>query len=262
MKNNSTQGTTLVEILIACAVLGSAVAMIFGALEVVTVLWAKNGAINLPQQRTNKMTSRIVGELRGACSVPQLINSSFEPVPAGESAEGVRFQGYVRGPNKIFNPCNANSKNIRITRKADDPDPKPGMRLVIPAFGIEAEIEKATGVNGQAQVQDIQLKHPLGKSIECRAGTPIYAVYITQSTAFLAQGGELRQYSNGQAGGYVVVARGVAAVRPFSYLNEDKRRVRVAMRVRDESFDKRGFNATDFGLGLMVPYRCRLTHQQ
>jgi hypothetical protein len=263
-------GFVLVELLSAIGVLLLVSITTWTVLHALMVLSAKNEAVNLTHQQAREAINRLGREIRSSVSVPQLINTSFNTLSGTSQAAGVRFQTVFRGPNKIHNNCNASSKNVRITRDPTvDGSPVGGMRLIIPALQIEADIDRATGVPGNSGVQDIQLQsrfgqytNPAEQDVTCNNGTPVYATYITQRSAFLVVNGELRYYAHLSSGQYVVLARNIATANPFSFNEGDTRALRVSFITRDPRVTSRNYKSLDLTVNTVIPYRYRLTTYQ
>lgn len=258
-------GFTLAEVLITMAVVLVVGAILFSTLHVISLLTAKNFAINLAHQQARKSVHSLLSGIRESASIPQLIDENRVPLSGAATngpAAGVSFQTIVAGPYRVWNNANADAKNIRITSLPDDAPPTPGMRLVVPAFQIEADIENVGGFPGNPQVRDIQVATVLGAKIDCNAGNPVYPAYYTQRSAILVKNGELRYYENRATEQYTVVARDVQTPQPFSVPNGDNRFIKVDILVKDSRVSQLGFNAVDLKLSMTVPFRYRLTTRQ
>jgi hypothetical protein len=260
----------LLDVILASGIVLAAGVAIWTVLHTVMVLSAKNEAINLTHQQCREVVNRLGREIRSSVSIPQLVDATFTPVSGTSQAVGVVFQTLFRGPNKVWNNCNASSKNVRITRDpAADGDPLPKMRLIIPVLQVEADILKATGVNGQNGVQDIQLENgfgqytnPSSQDLLCNAGSPVYLAYVTQLSAFLLVNGDLRYYRHYPNGQYVVVARNIVTTSPFSFKNGDNRSLAVDFLTRDPHTPAGKYRSLDLKVSTVIPYRYRLATYQ
>lgn len=256
---------TLLEILLSMAIIGVAGVILYSLLHGVSVLSVKNSAINLGHQQVRRMVHRAVDEIRESASAPQLIDSNLTPLngaTANGPAAGVSYQAITGGPYRVWNNTVANSPNIRITTRDGDPPPEPGMRLIIPAFQIEADIAGVGGFPGSPQVRDIRLTTNVGVNIACNAGEPVYTAYFTRRRGMVVVDGELRHYDNLASTEYRVSTRNLKTGKPFEILATDRRFIKVSLTAGDPRVTQRGYNAVDVSLTLTVPFRYALTTRQ
>lgn len=154
--NNSESGFTYFEMGIATGVLGLLGLVFFQVLQSGLVLSAKNTAVNAAHEEARQGIMRLTRDIHASVSVPQLRNSSFAVVSSTPSpsaspgatpptAAGVSFQNVALGPNYIFNDPGGSSGLVMIKDGASQP--KPGMRLIIPAWGLEDNIKRVTGAS-------------------------------------------------------------------------------------------------------------------
>jgi hypothetical protein len=239
------------------------------------ILYAKNMSVNTAHEDTRRAVNRLLRDIHAAVSVPQLIDgvNSDGTLQVHTSnttpAAGVSFQLVWIDPN---NPDDSgthyiwkdpSSQVIMIYNNGSctpntDPTCPPfaGQRLIIPLWGIEADITKATagGSSGHVNVwltdqqgtiidqTSTAGKSPSGQgnssnSQNNKNSNNIYAVsYYTERIAYLVQNGQLRLYyhrysggsSNGTGGTWawvnpnnndtngIIVARDITSPTPFS----------------------------------------------
>src|SRR3954468_6470565 len=148
-KRNKNAGFTIVEMLVAVAVLGLLGVVFFQVLNSGLVLYAKNSAVNAAHEEARQGILRLTRDIHSSISVPQLRDNtsshavvSSTPVPGSSTpvaptAAGLSFQNIASGPNYVWNdPAGGSMIMIR-----DNPTkPTEGMRLIIPAWGIEDDI--------------------------------------------------------------------------------------------------------------------------
>jgi hypothetical protein len=258
-------GMTLVEILITTAVAAVVGAIMVSLLHGVFVLSAKNSAINFSHQQMREMIHKIVDDIRESASVPQLIDANRTPLSGADAqgpAAGVAYQTLIGGPYRVWNNTQASATNIRITSRPGHPAPTPGMRLIIPAFQIEADIAQVGGFPGLPQVRDIQLTTNVGADIVCLAGEPVYQAYYTKRSGLVVVNGELRHFPDLTKPDYTVAARNLTMPKPFSVPNRNNRFVRMELVSQDPKTSRRGYKAVDTKLTLTVPFRNTLTTRQ
>ncbi|MFN2541872.1 MAG: type II secretion system protein J [Chthoniobacterales bacterium] len=266
-------GFTLAEVMVGLTCFVVIGGIIYLLLNSGMILYAKNMSVNTAHEDTRRAVNRLLRDIHAAVSVPQLIDglSSDGTLQVHTSnttaAAGVSFQLVWQDPN---NPNDTgthyiwkdpSSSVIMIYNNGSctpntDPlcPPFAGQRLVVPLWGIEADITKATagGVAGHVNVwlQDEQGnivdqtgangKAPQGQgnnSNKHSSSNDVYAVsYYTERVAYLVQNGQLRlyyhRYTGGSADGTggtwkwvnpvnndpngIVVARDITSPTPFS----------------------------------------------
>lgn len=172
--NRSSQsGFSAAEMMIAVAVAGLLGAVFFTVLKSGLTLSAKNTAVNVAHQEAREGILRLTRDIHAAISVPQLRNNTHDasyltansfPVvsstpastttPVSPTAPGVSFQNIASGPNYVWkDPGNASLIMIK-----DNPNkPTEGMRLIVPFWGLEEDITKATA-SGSATHSNIFIK--------------------------------------------------------------------------------------------------------
>lgn len=147
-------GFTFAEMGVAIGVLGLLGLVFFQVLQSGLTLAAKNTAVNAAHEEARQGILRMTRDIHASVSVPQLRDASFAvvsstPVPGASAsatpptAAGISFQNVAFGPNYVFNDPNGNNGLVMIKDGAIQPSP--GMRLIIPAWGIEDDIQRVTG---------------------------------------------------------------------------------------------------------------------
>jgi hypothetical protein len=250
-------GFTLAETMVSLACFAGAAGIIVLLLNTGMVLYAKNMSVNTAHEDTRRSINRIVRDLHAAVSVPQLIDGFNADgtlqvhTSNTTSAPGVAFQLVANGPNYIWkDPTAANQIMIYDNGTL----PTGGQRLIIPLWGIEANISKSVGA-GTSNHSNLWLIDAQGSVIDqtATAGKALvgqgknsnspknanwaYAIcYYTDRVAYFVQNSQLRLYylrytgasssgtngiwkwvnpSNNDING-VVVARHITSATPFS----------------------------------------------
>jgi len=239
------------------------------------ILYAKNMSVNTAHEDTRRAVNRLLRDIHAAVSVPQLIDgfnadASLQVHTSNTTgAAGVSFQLVWQDPN---NPNDTgthyiwkdpSSAVIMIYNNGSCTDssntlcpPFAGQRLVVPLWGIEADITKAVA-GGASNHVNVWLMDPQGNIVDQTGAAGkaptgqgknsnkhnssndnnVYAVcYYTERVAYLVQNGQLRLYyhryigasSNGTGGTWkwvnpinndpagIVVARDITSPTPFS----------------------------------------------
>lgn len=205
---NSERGFTLAEIMMAVGVLGLLGAIFFTVLQSGLTLSAKNTAVNAAHEEARKGINRLTRDIHAAVSVPQLRDTSFNVVDSTLSpsaspgatpptAAGVSFQNVVQGsPDYIWqDPGNANL----IMIKDNGANPAPGMRLIIPAWGIEDDISKVTGssVASHSNIFTVQAMEGTVRNAKTFGGNAYAISYYTNRVMYLVKNGNYVADSKG-----------------------------------------------------------------
>jgi type II secretory pathway pseudopilin PulG len=199
---------TLVEMSVSIGVLGLLGVVFFEVLQSGLVLSAKNTAVNAAHEEARQGVMRLTRDIHASVSVPQLRDTNFAVVSATPNpstpsatpptAAGVSFQNIAAGPNYIFTDPDGNNGLIMI---ADGPtgQPSPGMRMIIPAWGIEDDIMRVTGAK-TARHSNVFTASNFETNVK---RTPAYAgslyaiAYYTDRVMYLVQNGRFIADSKG-----------------------------------------------------------------
>jgi hypothetical protein len=212
-QSQRTAGFTTAEMVIAVGVLTMLGLVFFQVLNSGMVLSAKNMAVNSAHEEARDGVMRLTRDLHASISVPQLRDTSFAwvsstPSPGGTppTAAGVSFQNIASGPNFIWkDPGNANMIMIK-----DNPNkPELGMRMIVPAWGIEDYITQtaANGTPNHTNVWTASSMHvTLANSSKVFGGTQYAIVYYTDRVMYLVTGGN---YVADNSGDYIQASANV-----------------------------------------------------
>jgi len=217
---------TVAEMGVAVGVLGLLGVVFFQVLQSGLTLSAKNTAVNAAHEEAREGIQRLTRDLHASVSVPQLRDTSFNVVDSTLSpsaspgatpptAAGVSFQNIVPGsPDYVWqDPGNANL----IMIKDGGGQPTPGMRLIIPAWGMEDDIAKVTaaGTSGHSNVFTTQALETSIKNPKTFGGTSYAITYYTNRVMYCVQNGSYVADSKGDfnlvSGQYVQVTPGTGA---------------------------------------------------
>ncbi|MFL6589207.1 MAG: type II secretion system protein J [Chthoniobacterales bacterium] len=232
-----TRGYTVAEMAVAIGVVGLLGGAFFSVLNSGLVLSAKNMAVNTAHQEARQGMLRMTRDIHAAISVPQLRGDSHDagysyagsfPVvsstpassttPVAPTAPGVSFQNIASGPNFVWKDTTDSAK-IMIK---DNPKPEPGMRLIVPFWGLEEDITKVTA-GGSATHSNVFIKsdeQTPAIDVPSYGGTYVIT-YYTDRAMYLVQGGNYVADSQGpyiQSGGKYVLAGSYAASSTGAYI--------------------------------------------
>jgi len=221
-------GFTFAEMGVAIGVLGLLGLVFFQVLQSGLTLSAKNTAVNAAHEEARQGILRLVRDIHASVSVPQLRDTSLAVVSSTPSpsaspgatpptAAGVSFQNVAFGPNYVFQDPNGASGLIMIKDGAITPSP--GMRLIIPAWGIEDDIQRVTGAvtTGHSNVFTTNSFETGVKNSPAYAGSLYAITYYTNKVMYLVQNGSYVADSKGDfilsGGEYVQVDAGTGQYR-------------------------------------------------
>jgi hypothetical protein len=214
---------TVAEMGVAVGVLGLLGLVFFQVLQSGLTLSAKNTAVNSAHEEARKGILRLTRDLHASVSVPQLRDTSLAvisstPSPSASpgatppTAAGVSFQNVAYGPNYIFQDPNGSNGLIMIKDGAIQPSQ--GMRLIVPAWGMEDDIVKVTGAQttGHSNVWTTGNIETGIKNSPQYAGISYAITYYTKRVMYLVQNGNYVADSQGDfilsSGQYVQVTPG------------------------------------------------------
>src|SRR2546423_12014155 len=149
-------GFTSAEMVVSTMVMAILGIVFLQVLNSGMILYAKNTAVNSAHEEARAGINRLTRDIHAAVSVPQLRNSTHDAnytvassfavvssTPSGgvaPTAAGVSFQNVVSGSPDFVWKDPGNDTLIMIN---DNPSaPTSGMRLIVPFWGIEDDIQK------------------------------------------------------------------------------------------------------------------------
>lgn len=197
----SERAYTVGEMAVAVGVAGLLGLVFFQVLQSGLTLSAKNTAVNAAHEEARQGILRLTRDLHASVSVPQLRDTSFTvldpaPSPAASpnatprTAAGVSFQTVVPGsPDFVWQDTAASNK---IMIKDGSVTPQAGMRLIIPAWGIEEDITKVTAGGSPNHSNIFTPNWPTGINIPNPKvkGVDEYAItYYTNRVMYLVKNG-------------------------------------------------------------------------
>ncbi len=217
-------GFTVAEMIVAVGVLGLLGLTFFQVLQTSLTLSAKSIAVNAAHEEARQGILRLTRDIHASISVPQLRDTTYAVVsstpvpgatnPTAPTAAGVSFQNIASGPNYVWkDPGNPNLIMIK-----DNPDkPTPGMRLVLPFWGIEDDIAKVTA-SGTANHTNVFLVHGLETNVNNAPafmnGTTYAITYYTDRAMYLVENGPDGKYVADLKGDLDLVSGQYVSVTP------------------------------------------------
>ena len=236
-------GFTSAEMVVSTMVMAILGIVFLQVLNSGMILYAKNTAVNSAHEEAREGINRLTRDIHASVSVPQLRNSntdanhtvagSFATVsstPVGgvaPTAAGISFQNVVSGsPDFVWkDPGNATMIMIK-----DNPNsPSSGMRLIVPYWGIEDDIQKVASA-GQSGHSNVFLNNGQETTIVTKAPTYLsgdaYAIcYYTERVLYVVEGGTYIADSQGpwilSGGNYVAYTSG--AMQRYRFENGELR---------------------------------------
>jgi type II secretory pathway pseudopilin PulG len=222
---------TLAEIMISVGVLGLLGAVFYQVLLSGLTLTAKNTAVNAAHEEARQGMLRLTRDIHASISVPQLRNTSFAvisstPSPSASpgatppTAAGVSFQNVAYGPNFLWRDPSPSGNSPIMIKDGTSFAPAPGMRLIVPFWGIEDTIIRQTAAS-QASHSNIWLANAqeqvLGNRSPVFGGTTYAITYYTKRAMYLVRNGNFVADAKGDhilsSGQYVQVSPGTGQYR-------------------------------------------------
>lgn len=206
---NPKAGFTFAEMGVAVGVLGLLGLVFFSVLQSGLTLSAKNTAVNAAHEEARQGVLRLTRDVHASVSVPQLRDTSFNvvdstlspsasPSATPPTAAGISFQNVLPGcPDYVWqDPGNA---TLIMIKDGAGLQPLPGMRLIIPAWGIEDDINKVSA-SGTASHSNVFTVHALEtnlKNAKTFGGTSYAITYYTNRVMYMVQNGKYVADSKG-----------------------------------------------------------------
>lgn len=210
-------GFSVGEMGVAVGVLGLLGLVFFQVLQSGLILSAKNTAVNAAHEEARQGILRLTRDIHASISVPQLRDNGFTVVSSDPvsgvppMAAGVSFQNVASGPNFVWK----DPGNPSLIMVKDNPSkPIEGQRLIIPFFGMEEDITKATAA-GSANHSNIFIKadQSTPNITAPDYGNPYCITYYTDRTMYVVR-----------KGSYIRDAKGPYTITTAAYTSGSKDR--------------------------------------
>jgi type II secretory pathway pseudopilin PulG len=219
---------TFAEMGVAIGVLGLLGLVFFQVLQSGLTLSAKNTAVTAAHEEARQGIVRLTRDIHASISVPQLRDANFAvisstPSPSASpgatppTAPAISFQNICSGPNWIWNDPAGSNGMIMIKDGPNSGPPTPGMRMIIPAWGIEDDITKVSSASsaGHSNVWTVH-GYETGVRHSPQFQGSIYAItYYTNRVMYAVRNGNYVADAHGDfnlvGGVYVQVTAGTGA---------------------------------------------------
>jgi type II secretory pathway pseudopilin PulG len=192
---------TLPEMMISIGVLGLLGGVFFSVLQSGMVLFAKNVAVNVAHEETRQGINRLTRDIHASISIPELRNASNavvnsqpapSPAPTPIHASAVSFQNIYGGPHLLWQDPHPSLIKIRDFGVK----PEPGMRLIVPFWGVEDDIIQVAAA-GSHHHSNVFLKNGWQTALPRAEGGAYAIVYYTDRTMYAVRGGRFVKNPNG-----------------------------------------------------------------
>src|SRR2546423_5936357 len=229
-------GYTAGEMIVACGVLVILGLAFFQVLNSGMILYAKNTAVNSAHEESREGINRLTGDIHASVSVPQLRNNTHDAnytvagsyatvssTPVGgvaPTAAGISFQNVVAGsPDFVWkDPGNASMIMINdFLQNTCNNQPFAGMRLIVPFWNIEDDVQKVTAATGYNKKSNVFLVNGQETQVSTKVPTYLsgdaYAItYYTERVLYVGEGGPYIADSQGPwilpGGNYIAYTSG------------------------------------------------------
>ena len=257
----------LIELMVSTTIVLITGGIIFTMLNTGTILFAKNTAINMAHQQARIAVLQMEQDLHSSVSIPQLVDSSKNPVTGNVSAAGISFQLYAKGPLMVASTAALGQNQINI--RVNGYTPTVGQRLCIPTHQVELDI---TGVGAGSTDRILTLASNLPVDVKTVLYDPAtnqnvnvnVVCFITDRMYYVVSGGELRYFGPTAPAGGRLMANDITTPTPFSIpltpagAQYNRFVAAINLSTADDRSSNRGFKAANMFLNAMVPYRARL----
>jgi type II secretory pathway pseudopilin PulG len=235
---NKFGGFTLIEAMIAAAVVTVVGLSIFYTLFSGMLLFTKNSAMNVSHEEARMALLQFQQDLHSAVSLPELTDSNANIYTSGTftgPAAGVEFQVLISNTNYCQVTANANSGQSRVLVGIPTgyTTPYAGMRLIIPGYEIEQDV---SAVSMSGTVATCTLSGTIGTTVTTSSNGTAYNVpcfftqrvyyYVTaapnvdplviDSAGDTAPALELNYIGVGRTRSYIMASAGMSDSTPFS----------------------------------------------
>lgn len=277
---------SLIEIMVALAVVGVAGAGVFEVLRTGLILSGKNTAINLSHSESRNGLLRLQQDLSSAVSTPELTDSGGNILSSGTArgpAAGVSFQAYAGGPFCLY-PSSASvsssATSIQIITGSNF-RPLPGETIhiqVLPLVGtlledqLSGSAPYSSSTTSSGTTYTPTLVTALGTAVSLDdpvSGNPLHvSCFFTTPIRYVVLNGQLVRYSLDPAGSgnmlSTVLSYNVTSATPFSMptVNSSPQNTFVEVQnftATDPSSNQRGYNAVITPLTIQIPHFAQMT---
>lgn len=215
-RQNTIGGFSLPEMSVAIGVLGLLGIVFFQVLNSGIILFAKNTAVNAAHNEARDGIQRLTRDIHAAVSVPQLRDSNYSssmnvtntfdvisgaPVNGvARMAAGISFQNIYSGPTNIYKDPGTPTL---IQIQSDSEPIRDGMRLVIPAWGLEDDIYKHQPLQAQNAFTNVFVVTGFEATVDVPSpNSGKYAIcYYTERMLYVVRNGT---YTPDSAGAFVL----------------------------------------------------------
>ena len=229
-------GFTAAEMVVSTMVMAILGIIILNVLNSGMILYAKNTAVNSAHEQGREGINRLTRDIHASVSVPQLRNNTHDAnytvagsyatvssTPVGgvaPTAAGISFQNVVAGsPDFVWkDPGNASMIMINdFVQNTCNNQPSAGMRLIVPFWNIEDDVQKVTAATGYNKKSNVFLVNGQETQVSTKAPTYLsgdaYAItYYTERVLYVVEGGTYIADSQGpwilSGGNYIAYTSG------------------------------------------------------
>jgi hypothetical protein len=234
--------------------------VLYSLLNLITVLGAKNAALNTAHQQARTAMVRMQQDLHSAVSTPYLVDGNGNQVTGTGPAAGISFQKWFSGPH-LFKSDAAAGQNQITSGQAT---PVAGQRVIMPSHQIEEDI---TAVSGTASSLTLTLAHNLPVAV---TGTSTYSIacFITERCSYTVASGALGRQDSAASNSLAVIGHNITTVAPFSTPTAaigslySRFVAAINLSTADSHYTNRGFKSANIYLNGQVPTKGHLTTYQ
>lgn len=271
------RGFTVIEVMIATAIMTIVGGMVYLVLNSGMHLYAKNTAVNAAHQQARSGVDQMLQNIHGSVSIPQLVDTNLAPIaaPGVGPAAGLTFQRFEAGPFPVVQNSVASDTSIVLNSGSGAAyTPTTNSRLNIPSHNIELDVASSTYLGSQNR--QFTLSGPIGTGVTILASgqdgdpdtTYIISAFLTYRCSYAVIGTELRYYPSNDLATYKIIARNITSPTPFTIPTlsggglQNRYVAAINLSTVEPQFTQRGYAAVNMFISSLIPFRCRLTSKQ
>jgi prepilin-type N-terminal cleavage/methylation domain-containing protein len=264
-------GTTLIEMLVALALVAVIGLSIYALLTIGMVLGGKNAAVNTAHQQARVAMFQMVQNLHSSVSLPALTdeNGTVLVNPAANSAAaGISFQLWSAGPYQIVADAAVGSPSVQIQIPDGARIPVASQRLIIPGHQVETDISSVTSLGAGKYTVVLAANLPVAIQNTGPPNNYNTSCFITDRVSYTVKNSSLTWSGPTTRRSYSILGSDIVSATPFTTPSTPAGALyyrfvaAINLSTCDSKYNNRGFKSANILLNGQVPVRARLALYQ